>query len=228
MPISHVVAEGESTSSLAAEYGFSPHTIWNHPENDVLREKRVDMNILMPGDVIIIPDKKSKEVNGATKQVHRFVLRNTPALFRLQIYHADGRPRRAQDYQLTVDEQSYYGTTDQEGVLREYIPPQAKTGCLVLTPQSQTIDLRFGTLNPVAEDSGVRQRLTNLGFKSGATAEELQAALYAFQKDCGLRETGELDEETQQKLEALHDTVSDYPVENGSGADVQVSSDFSV
>ena len=216
MPTQHVIAEGESTSSLAAEYGFFPDTVWNDPANAALKQKRRHMNILMPGDVLIIPDKRTKDVQAATEQEHTFVLKGTPALFKMQVYYANGEPRKNQDYQLSVDHDSYAGTTDSEGVLSNYVSPGAKTGKLLLVPQMDIIELDFGALNPITEDSGVRQRLTNLGFACGGTEEELKAALMAFQKDCRLEETGELNDETRRKLEDLHDTVSDYPAEEES------------
>ena len=219
MPMRHVITEGDTTSGLASQHGFSPHTIWNHPDNAGIRQKRRDMNILMPGDILIIPDKQLKQVTAATEQLHRFVLRNTPALFQLQLYHADGTERSNQDYRLVVDDRSYSGTTDGQGLLIEYISPRAKAGRIELLPEMDRIDLRFGTLNPLEEDSGVRRRLANLGFPSGDTAEELRAALTAFQKDCQLEPTGELNEQTRRRLAELHDTVSDYPVKDSNEND---------
>ena len=47
---------GDTTTKLAFEHGLFPDTLWNHPDNEDLRSKRDDPNVLYPGDKIFIPD----------------------------------------------------------------------------------------------------------------------------------------------------------------------------
>ena len=67
----------------------------------------------------------------------------------------------------------------------------------------------LGHLAPVEEISGVHARLCNLGYAAGAVTDsmtdELRTALRHFQRDCGIEETGEPDEATQEKLKEAHE-----------------------
>src|SRR2546421_5458061 len=108
MPIRHEIREGESVISLSELHGLFADTIWNHPENAELKEKRKHMNILMPGDILVIPDKQPKEVSRPTDNVHKFQRKGIPALFRLQIFDIE-EPRANQNYTLDVDGQHYEG-----------------------------------------------------------------------------------------------------------------------
>jgi peptidoglycan hydrolase-like protein with peptidoglycan-binding domain len=63
-------------------------------------------------------------------------------------------------------------------------------------------------LNPIDTVSGIKQRLNNLGYHCGDESEEetdaVLEAVLQFQKDNGLKETGEFDDATRAKLESLH------------------------
>ena len=63
---SHVVRTGECLQSIAALYGFSPETIWGHPDNAKLAAARTHGSVLTPGDVLRIPERRDKEVDVAT------------------------------------------------------------------------------------------------------------------------------------------------------------------
>src|SRR5438552_1759525 len=101
MAINYQVQQGDCISSIASEHGFFPDTIWNHPNNVRLKEKRLNPNALMPGDVVFVPDLRLKEVRGATNQVHKFRVKNTPAKLHLQ-FMFQGKPRANVPYTLTI------------------------------------------------------------------------------------------------------------------------------
>ena len=70
MATNYQVKPGDCVSSIAFEHGFFPDTIWNHPSNKQLKEKRKDPNTLCAGDSVYIPDLREKVVNKPTNQMH--------------------------------------------------------------------------------------------------------------------------------------------------------------
>lgn len=85
MPKEHRVRQGECISSIAEKYGFFQETIWNDPANAKLKNERENSNILRPGDIVMILDKRQKEASCATEQKHRFRKKGVPIKLRLRI-----------------------------------------------------------------------------------------------------------------------------------------------
>lgn len=213
MPLEHIIKQGESVISLSELHGLFADTIWNDPANAELKEKREDMNILMPGDILVIPDKRPKEVIRETNNVHKFQRKGIPAVFRLQIFEVE-EPRANQRYTLEVDGSQFDGQTDSRGVLQQSIPTNSKKGVLVIGPDEFRLEINFGYLDPIDEIAGVKKRLNNMGYDCGETTnqgdEKMRSQLKHFQKRFGLEETGEADSETLKKLEKLHDNPKEY------------------
>ncbi|WP_437599802.1 peptidoglycan-binding domain-containing protein [Sorangium sp. So ce590] len=200
--------------SLSERHGLFVETIWNHPENAELKRKRKDMNVLAPGDVLFIPDKRLKEEQAATGRRHVYRRKGVPALFRLQVF--DGQePRKRQRYKLTVDGRSSEGTTDDKGILIEFVATGASRGELVIGPDELRVQIDFGHMDPIDTLSGTQKRLANLGYDCGGTdgrpSEATEAAIRAFQRRFRLPETGEPDEATLRKLEEVHDAPNEFP-----------------
>lgn len=213
MAINYTAKQSDCISSIAFEHGFFPDTIWNHPNNAGLKKKRENPNVLMPGDVVFVPDKRLKEVSEATNQVHKYRVKNTPAKIRIQ-FLADGKPKANAPYTLTLDGAvvSQPGDrTDSQGVVARSIPPGAKQGVISVGTGDDCTEynLQLGSLNPANEVSGVKQRLRNLGLYNGSSDqtfdEKTRDAVRAFQSKVGLNVTGELDDSTKDKLEQIHD-----------------------
>src|ERR1700674_415579 len=99
MPIQYKIKTGDCISSLAYDYGFFPDTIWNHPDNAELKQKRKDPNVLMRGDLLVIPDKEIKEVTKSTEQAHRFRKKGVPAKLKVRLLKK-GEPRKNEKYRL--------------------------------------------------------------------------------------------------------------------------------
>ena len=76
------------------------------------------------------------------------------------------------------------------------------------TPQETRVPLRLGTLDPLDDLVGVKQRLANLGFECGDRSREATAALDGvvrhFQSTYDLPVTGEVDDATRAKLRDVH------------------------
>ncbi len=213
MPTRHVVKAGESVISLSEHYGLFSETIWAAPENAELKARRPDMNTLLPGDVLVIPDKREGSQDAGTGKKHRFRRKGIPAHFQLQLYDF-GEPRANQDYTLVVDDvHTIEGTTDEQGVLNTPLPAGARAGLLTIGEDAYEVELAFGELDPGDEISGSQQRLCNLGYDCGAAdgklGERTQAALRSFQKAQGLELSGQLDTATRDRLAELHDATAE-------------------
>lgn len=204
MPMCHTVAQGESIASIAEVYGHFADTIWEHPANAALKALREDPRVLLPGDRVSIPDLRQKSVAAETGRTHRFRRRGIPAVFSVRVV-VDDQPLRDEPYVLEVDGHARgSGVTDASGGLQAFVPPGAVEGVLRLERRGFSFPLRFGTLDPSTEASGVRERLRNLGF-AAATPEEVAASLRSLQRRFGLPETGEPDEATRRTIVRLHD-----------------------
>ena len=215
MPLEYKVRQGDSIVSLAQDYGLLPETIWNHPANQELKRRRKDMNVLMPGDVVIIPDKEIKSVSVPVDQKHVFCCTGNRALYRLQVFDFE-EPRAGQHYRLVIDNtHTYTGTTDKSGTLEHYVPANARQGELVIGEDQAQLTIRFGHLDPIDEISGIQKRLMNLGFydaeANGEFDNHTEEALKRFQRRFGLTVTGTADNATISKLEEMHDMISEFP-----------------
>ena len=205
----HEVQQGECMESIAEKHGFFWETLWNHSENAELKDLRQDPNVLLPGDVVQIPEKTEKEEDCATGELHRFLRKGVPAVLRLRLLRG-GAPRAGVPFVLEVDGQSYSGTTDDEGRLEHSIPPNAMEGKLIVGEgeEQEEYPLELGAVDPIDEMTGVQARLNNLGYACGEVDGTLndttREALEKFQSKHGLEVTGEADDQTRAKLQVEH------------------------
>ena len=209
----HRVAAGDCLSSIADRYGLFWETIWNDAQNAELKSRRLDPNVLLPGDQVYIPVKRIKNETAATEKSHLFRMRGVPVRLRIQFLGQSG-PRRGVPYTLTIEGRvvSEAGAkTDANGFVIARISPQAKTGQLVLGEAAERVEytLQLGHINPVSAISGQKQRLQNLGFfDASIDEEETEAwsdALAAFQSENKLPADGKPDAATREKLRLAHD-----------------------
>lgn len=189
-----------------------PETIWEAPENARLRGLREDMNTLLPGDVLVIPDKRIEPLSRTTGRTHRLRIKGTLATLRMQLYDF-GEPRRGQAFTLTVGARVVEGRTNGEGILEARVPVRATRGQLVIGEDGFSLEIMFGHLDPASELSGVQQRLINLGYtchdEPGELGASTKTALQDFQRTHGLEPTGEVDEDTRARIVELHDGKAD-------------------
>lgn len=203
-----VVAQGDTIESIALETGFFSDTLWDHPANAELKAARGNRNVLLPGDRVTIPPKEMKIEPAATTKRHRFRRKGVPSVFRLEVFRF-GKPRAGVEYTLTVDGTVFTGHADDAGLIVHWVPPDARTGTLVVGPEEQTYELDFGHMDPISEMTGVQKRLLNLGYDcgpaDGTPSEKTRQALFEFQRAHGLSATGEADDETRSALEGTDD-----------------------
>jgi hypothetical protein len=207
MPEDYEVKQGDCISSIATDRGFFWDTLWKHPSNASLKFKRKDPNVLMPGDIVHIPDLTIKHESGAAEQCHKFKLKGVPSKFRLKLVE-NGKPRAGERYILRIDGVAIAGNLDRQGMLEAAIPGDARHGSLVLGKDEQIYEFDLGSLDPIDEISGAQARLNNLGYDAGEADggmnEPTTLALQHFQRDFALAETGEYDDATRSKLREIH------------------------
>lgn len=186
---------------------FSRDVIYNHPSNAKFREKRPDPNVLLPGDVVAIPEGIPIEAKRQTGQVDVFRVQVPRSILKLKLL-LDGEPLANEAYELHVDErEEICGTTDGEGFINEKIRPDAKSARLFVGEQRVERELCLGHVDPVHSIAGLQQRLNNLGFTcptTGKMCDKTRGALQAFQQANSLEASEVPDQATLDKLVTVH------------------------
>lgn len=200
----HVVRQGETVVSLAKRYGIPKSKIIDHPDNRQLRDEDRATGILRAGDRITVPDPEVKQVSGATGSRHRF--RHFGQTTVLRVRFMEGQEARSgEPYVLRIDLNETSGNLDTDGWLEQRIPADTRDVIVFLgEDRDEPIRLHVGNLDPIREQSGLRQRLSNLGYmdeqEGEDPAEELRKAVRSFQADHGMEETGQVDDATRNAL----------------------------
>ncbi len=219
----YTVKQGDCISSIAYAHDMFPETIWDHPDNAELKKRRKDPNALLPGDVLVIPEKQLKEEACAAEQKHRFERKGVPERLRIQFLLGDedeDAPRKGVPYVLEITTNSgrpvpsREGETDDDGFLDEPIPPDASKGTIVLGEgdDEQVFEILLGHLDPIDTLTGIRARLENLGYECGddndPQDEGTFEAVRKFQADNKLdvlpSDSTDIDQKTLDKLEELY------------------------
>lgn len=214
MAVTHVVAQGEYLSLIAARFGFrDPMVIWNHPDNAALKDRRKNPNVLFPGDVLTIPERTAGQAAAATGRVNAFEAAAEGALLNVNFEDADRKPMANRDGTLTfggvdaaggfVRARPLKASTDGAGLLQQsFIGPFAQKASategafdMLAQPTAPPAGFRLliGDLDPVDEASGQRARLDNLGYFAGYTEndrDQLEWATEEFQCDEKLKDRG--------------------------------------
>ena len=213
MSTDHVIEQGEHLSQIAKQYGFRDYnTIWDHPSNAELKQKRQNPNVLFPGDSVFIPDKEEKTVERPTGQQHRFQLKGKPLMLRVVIRDFDHEPLTNTKCTIQIGGQEKELTTDDQGMISLPIPKNAEDGLLAyedpLVPFPLHIPIKIGHLDPVEEITGQKARLNNLGYSaelldSKEDEDKFTIAVQEFQCDHDLTVDGVCGPETQAKLKEI-------------------------
>jgi len=224
------VRQGDSMSSLARKHGFCWETIWNHPENDQLKQQRGNPDILYPGDRVFIPALIQKEETIETGQRHRFVAKGRISTLKLILEYNDVVLADTRCC-FAVDGHWLEANTDSNGLLEARVSNRANNIHLLVFPNIDNIpteihwEISVGHLDPKDEIiTGVQQRLANLGYCEykcehkyerkcepkydrkidGQLGTPLPSAIRTFQAVNSLETSGEIDSATLDKLVALH------------------------
>jgi hypothetical protein len=213
--IRHVVAPGECMSKIAHRYGFADaRNVYEAPENAELRQRRPNLNVLLAGDEVTIPDRAVAPEQVQTGATHRFVAPRPKVVLRVRLLDRQQHPHAGKRYRLKIEGGPVrQGQTNGEGYVEQPVPVTAVRGYLFVWLDDEAeaphiaLPVLFGHLDPVDEPSGVSTRLRALGYRlpDPSSDEDLRGALSAFQRDQRLDKTGEADAATRARLEQLHD-----------------------
>jgi N-acetylmuramoyl-L-alanine amidase len=229
----HQVQPGEHMVRIALEEHVATYrTLWDHPSNADLAAKRKNPNILLPGDLVNVPNPAAKTASVPADKAHRFVAASQDQLdFRLVLLDENNQPLK--DLECQFLEEGRKSTSDGSGMLERLdLPPQLELGFLRfdyrtedlsqrgVAPQDaftgdENVRLAFalavGHLDPLDTPSGIQARLSNLGYYAGEIgyadedATALRCAIEEFELENGLTPTGDPASATMQaKLKDVH------------------------
>lgn len=208
----HRVAQGEFVAKIAARYGVGAASIWDHPDNRDLKDRRKSPHILKPGDSLFVPEQERREVEAATGKLHRFKVKLATTTLRVR-FHLEDDARSEVPFVANVQGAEIEGTLDGDGALELTVPVDTPFIDVELRPEDEP-PMRFrldvGHLDPADDPGGVAQRLRHLGYDwdAGGAAdglgEEGARLLAGFQKKHGLDPTGQIDDAVRDKLRDVH------------------------
>jgi hypothetical protein len=207
----YVIKQGDYLTALAFRRGFDALTIWNDPANSDLRQQRASMDMLAPGDIIQLPDERpvrSHHISAGGN--HRFVLGAVPKVTITLMLQDDNGPIVGTPYSIHGVHPPIAGTSRQGGMVRFDVPVTISSVTIELPDRGTCLEVRIGHLDPIAEPSGVRQRLNHLGFgptpDGEPSSDAVSTSIGNFQQSCGLAATGQMDEETLTRLRSAHES----------------------
>jgi hypothetical protein len=165
------VKPGDSIGSLAAANGLFPEALWNDEKNTKLKEDRKTGNVLKPGDFVHIPEMVKKQEVCSADQKHKFRRLGIPVKLQIKLLDMHHDPIANKAYTLQIDgsypaekpDQNF--STDDSGLVEEWIPVDAKVVKLTLSKSGREYVFKVGHLDPIDTDQGVQHRLHNLGYK---------------------------------------------------------------
>jgi hypothetical protein len=128
----------------------------------------------------------------------------------IELHDAKG-PLAGEPYALEGLGRPTQGTTDPDGRIKLVVPVHVRTVTVLLPERELAYEVRVGDMDPIEERSGLRARLTNLGFHPpqaeaiGLDEDELfRIAVGRFQRAHDLPVTGEIDAQTCARLREDH------------------------
>lgn len=216
-PTSVKITEGECTSTIAERHGYHPEELWLAQDAE-LRRRRPSKNVLAVGDTLALPAKRRGEQAVECGKSYRVRRIGTPELLRVRFADHDNAPLGSIPYLASfriddpgggqTDDRS--GTTTGDGYVIERVPPRSVAVEITLGKgdSKQVMMFALAGLDPLDTPSGIKARLLNLGYACDGAPDELgrvtRRSLKDFQRAHQLRESGEPDDATRAKLEALY------------------------
>jgi N-acetylmuramoyl-L-alanine amidase len=209
--VPHIVRKGETLGALAYRRRTTVAKVWNHSKNADLKAKRKNPNVLAPGDMLWLPpdDPTPTPIHitpGDTITVSLNIPRHT---VKVKLHDDADKPLASVPFEVDGGLVEPDAKTDGDGVatFETWVTTNAVT--LRLPTLGRELPVLIGALDPLATRSGAIGRLRNLGLycneprDADAEAVYFRSVLLEFQEKYDLKQTGELDQATQDKLAEL-------------------------
>jgi Putative peptidoglycan binding domain len=174
--------------------------------------------VILPGDQIVIPDRRIRTEACQTDRTHPFRLLSPRTKLRLRLEDRRGQVLANKSYELVLDKATVEDFTSGDGTVEVDVPPGLVGAKLTVwltedkSGESCTWDLDIGHLDPVEEITGVQARLNNLGFDCGEIDGQLneptRRAMAQFRAAAGIGGDSVEDPTTQKKMLELHDNLA--------------------
>ena len=209
----YVIKQGDYLTKLAHQMGFDADTVWNDGKNSALKEQRADPSMLQAGDVLFVPDAPKKRLPLKAEEENSYVAQ-VPKIAVSVVVTDDDEPIADEPYVIEGLGDDEERTTDADGTVSFEAPVHVREVTVRFTERELVFRIGVGELDPIDTDSGVRIRLTQLGYYGAQTAGEdayverndaqLAAAIAAFQGAQGLPINGDMDDATRDALLEAH------------------------
>lgn len=214
----YVVRQGDYLTKLAFVHGFDVDEVWGDPKNDEIRGLRKEHHILAPGDVVYLPVKEKEGLPIQKGVTNRYVAKVPKVVVDLLLMQegseGDRTPIKNERYVVEGAGEGAEARTGDDGRVTLTVPVHLSEVSILLPERCQRYLVRVGHMDPSAEASGVRARLSHLGYLGHSATgeassalpsdEELRQAIMAFQAAHQLPETGVADEAMRRALEDSH------------------------
>jgi Putative peptidoglycan binding domain len=204
-----VVGATDHLAKIAARHGIrDPQRIWDDPENAELRELRSNPNLLREGDEIAVPDRDPPSFEVPAGRRHGFRVPIATVELSCRLLDLFGEPIADAAVHARIDDTEHDLVTDGDGKLT--VPIRAGTERVRLELDDRVFELEVGRLDPIDTPTGLRARLTALGYLSGDLdgddPEDVRFAIELFQHDNALAVDGIVDDEVIAAIEQAFGT----------------------
>lgn len=214
--LDYTVESGDCMSSIAAKFRLPNwKTLYDLPENAELKRLRPNPNLLVPGDVVKVPNDDTKTEAVQTDQKYKFKLVGEKVKLIIFLKDDAGKAISGKKFKIEIADFVKEGKSGGDGKIEADIPADEKTGSLrVWFDDPKKIapiifPLEIGALDPIEVKTGVKSRLANLGYYPGpiddTDNDEFTEALKQFQMKNKLTPTdGVLSDATRDKIKELY------------------------
>jgi hypothetical protein len=185
----HVLQRGECLATLAQRNGLPGwHDIWEHPANQLLRQRRKTPNVLLPGDRVAIPPPQTHELVRAVDATHRIELRAAAKAISVRVRNVRGQLLKHAAWSMFGDNREVplaQGSTDAQGLAHATLPAGVSSVLLVTEAPAMAWTLQLGALHAAPDQeqdtaarAGLTGRLQGLGFAADDAERDQGLALF--------------------------------------------------